>query len=382
MKRGIQGQLLVQRMPVEPYAAYVPRPLPPDPPVEMNSGLTDVLERANRAIGRLDGLSVLIPDISLFIYFYVRKEAVLSSQIEGTQSSLSDLLLFESDEMPGVPLEDVQEVSNYVAALNYGMERIEADAPLTLRLMREIHAVLLSHGRGEDKQPGEFRRTQNWIGGSSPGNALFVPPPAHEVMPCLDKWEKFMHDMPTRSPTLIKAALLHVQFETIHPFLDGNGRVGRLMIPLLLCYEKALGKPLLYLSLYFKSNRETYYQLLQKVRMEGDWEEWLLFFLTGVAETAEQATSTAKAIFRLIDSERAIIETMGRVAGNMLRLHHGMQRKPVFSIAEASANHKLSTQTIINSLERLKSLGIVREITGRQRNQVFIYDTLLTVLGE
>ncbi|MCW3099575.1 MAG: hypothetical protein JWL77_5193 [Chthonomonadaceae bacterium] len=325
---------------------------------------------------------MLIPDISLFIYFYVRKEAVLSSQIEGTQSSLSDLLLFESDEVPGVPLADVQEVSNYVAALNYGMERIEADAPLTLRLLREIHGVLLSEGRGEDKLPGEFRRSQNWIGGTRSGNAAFVPPPVAEVMPCLDKWEKYMHDIPTRSPTLIKAALLHVQFETIHPFLDGNGRVGRLLIPLLLCYEKALSKPLLYLSLYLKSNREIYYQLLQKVRMEGDWEEWLLFFLTGVAETAEQATGTAQAIFRLIDTERSMIEAMGRVAGTILRLHHWMQKKPMFSIAEASLSLKISTQTVINSLERLKSLGIVREITGRQRNQVFIYDTLLKLLGE
>jgi Fic family protein len=382
MKRGIQGRELIQRVPTESYRTYIPDPLPPDPPIVMDSALIDMLERANRAIGRLDGLAVLIPDVSLFIYFYVRKEAVLSSQIEGTQSSLSDLLLFESDEVPGVPLEDVQEVSNYVAALNYGMERIEADAPLTLRLLREIHTILLSHGRGEDKQPGEFRRSQNWIGGTRPGNAAFVPPPVAEIMPCLDKWEKYMHDLPMRTPTLIKAALLHVQFETIHPFLDGNGRVGRLLIPLLLCYEKALEKPLLYLSLYLKTNRETYYQLLQKVRMEGDWEEWLLFFLTGVEETATQATQTAQAIFRLIDTERSIIEEMGRATSNLLRLHHWMQKKPVFTIAEASRSLKLNTQTIINSLERLKSLGIVRESTGRQRNQVFTYATLLKILSE
>jgi Fic family protein len=382
VNRGKQGQELLQRVPGEPYKAYVPNPLPPEPPIIMDSAITDMLERANRAIGRLDGFAVLIPDISLFIYFYVRKEAVLSSQIEGAQSSLSDLLLYESHEAPGVPLEDVQEVSNYVAALNYGMERIEADAPLTLRLLREIHSVLLSKGGGENKQPGEFRRSQNWIGGARPGNAFFVPPPWPEVMPCLDLWEKFMHDIPMRTPTLIKAALLHVQFETIHPFLDGNGRVGRLLIPLLLCYEKALGQPLLYLSLYLKSNRETYYRLLQQVRFEGNWEEWLLFFLTGVAETAEQATRTAQAIFRLIETERAKIEEMGRVAGNVLRLHHWMQKKPVFTIAEAAVSLKLSTQTVINSLERLKSLDSVREITGRQRNQVFIYDALIKVLGD
>ncbi len=382
MERGPQGHVYINRVSGEAFHSYIPNPLPPDPPIAMDNALIDILERANRALGRLDGLSVLFPDISLFIFFYIRKEAVLSSQIEGTQSSLSDLLVFESDEAPGVPLEDVKEVSNYVAALTYGIERIEADAPLTLRLLREIHAILLSGSRGADKQPGEFRRSQNWIGGSRPGNALFVPPPVHELLPCLDMWEKYLHDMPARTPTLIKAALLHVQFETIHPFLDGNGRLGRLFIPLLLCYEKALSKPLLYISLYLMAHRETYYRLLQRVRTEGDWEEWLTFFLTAVAETAEEATRTAQTIFRLIDSERSAIESMGRVAGNMLRLHHWMQKNPVFSITAAAESLKLSIQTIINSIDRLKALGIVREITGRQRKQVFVYDTLLKALSD
>ncbi len=382
MKRGKQGRELLQRVPGEPFQAFVPYPLPPDPPIVWDVPLTDALERANRAIGRLDGLALLLPDLSLFLYYYVRKEAVLSSQIEGTQSSLSDLLLFESDEAPGVPLEDVQEVSNYVAALNFGMERLEAGDPLTLRLLREIHSVLLSKGRGQEKQPGEFRRSQNWIGGSRPGNALFVPPPPQEVLPCLDAWEKFLHDIPARTPTLVKAALLHVQFETIHPFLDGNGRVGRLFIPLLLCYEKALEKPLLYLSLYLKTNRAAYYDLLQAVRMEGDWEAWLLFFLEGVAEAAEQATQTAQAIFRLTAEDRTKIEGLGRIAGSALRLHYWMQRKPVFTIQEASQQLHFTPQTVINCLQRLRPLGLVREISGKQRNQVFLYEPLITLLNE
>lgn len=382
MKRGMQGRMLVQRIPGEPYGAYVPNPLPPDPPIQMDAALLDALERANRALGRLDGLSILIPDISLFIYFYVRKEAVLSSQIEGTQSSLCDLLLFESHEIPGVPIEDVQEVSNYVAALGHGMERLRNDAPLTLRLLREIHAVLLSRGRGEDRQPGAFRTSQNWIGGTRPGNAAFVPPPAAEVMSCLDGWEKFMHDLPDRTPTLLKAGMLHAQFETIHPFLDGNGRLGRMMIPLLLCYEHVLSEPLLYLSLYFKSHRDTYYDLLQQVRFDGDWEEWLKFFLTGVADTAEQATRTAQAIVQLVRAERASIESTRRVSASTLRLHTWMQRRPVFTIADAASNLGMSTQTAINALARLRALEIVREITGRQRRLVFVYESLLRVLGE
>lgn len=382
MKRGIQGRELLQRVPNESFRAFLPVPLPPDPPIVWDTPLSDSLERANRAIGRLDGLSLLLPDITLFLYYYVRKEAVLSSQIEGTQSSLSDLLLFESNEVPGVPLDDVQEVSNYVAAIEYGRERIEAGAPLTLRLIREIHSVLLAKGRGEAQQPGEFRRSQNWIGGSRPGNAAFVPPPHTEVMNCLDAWEKFLHDIPERTPTLIKAALLHVQFETIHPFLDGNGRIGRLLIPLLLCYEKALEKPLLYLSLYLKTNRTRYYDLLQNVRLEGDWEAWLRFFLEGVAQTAEQATQTAQAIFHRTSDDRATIEGLGRIAGSALRLHHWMQRKPIFSISEASVHLQITPQTIAKCLERLEPLGLVREISGRQRGQIFVYQPLLKLLGE
>jgi Fic family protein len=382
MKRGLQGTELLQHVPGEPYRAFVPFDLPPNPPLVLDGRLSDALERANRALGRLDGLGLLIPDLSLFLYYYVRKEAVLSSQIEGTQSSLSDLLLFESDAVPGVPLDDVTEVSRYVAALNYGMERLRADQPLTLRLLREVHRHLLSSGRGEEKEPGEFRHSQNWIGGSRPGNALFVPPPPHEVMRCMGALEKFWHDMPERTPTIIKAALVHVQFETIHPFLDGNGRLGRLLIPLLLCYEKALAQPLLYLSLYFKQHRSRYYELLQSVRTEGDWEAWLLFFLDGVEDTADQATRSAQRIYQLERDERSRLEGLGRASLSALRLHGWVQRHLLFSAMDAAAALDLSHPAIMKSIRHLQDLTILTEISGRQRKQVFAYRPLLDILSE
>lgn len=327
MERGIQGHYAIDPTAQEPFQAFVPKPLPPKPPLQFDSNLYDLIERANRSLGRLDGLTTLLPEPSLFLYFYVRKEAVLSSQIEGTQSSFSDLLLYEIEEVPGVPLDDVREVSRYVAALNHGLTRLRENFPLSLRLIREIHQVLLSEGRGSDKTPGEFRRSQNWIGGTRPGNALFVPPPPEEVIYCLGDLEKFWHDFPERTPVLIKAALSHVQFETIHPFLDGNGRLGRLLITLLLCAEGALSEPLLYLSLYLKTHRQLYYDLLQQVRLKGDWETWLNFFLEGVRVTSEQASSTARQILSLFDKDRKQIETIGRAAGSALRVHRLMQKK-------------------------------------------------------
>src|ERR1700736_5610014 len=271
---------------------FLPQPLSPGPPVDL-SGLYQQLDRANQALGRLDCLTTLLPDTRLFLYLYVRKEALLSSQIEGTKSSFSDLLLFENEAVPGVPIDDVEEVSNYVAAVQHGLRRIKGGFPLSLRLIREIHAILLRGARGANKTPGEFRRSQNWIGGSRPGNAAFVPPPAYRMMECLDRFEHFLQDEKYNLPVLVEAGLIHVQFETIHPFLDGNGRLGRLLITLLLCAEGILQEPLLYLSLYFKQHREGYYDLLQRVRTEGDWESWLHFFLTGVYETANQAFTTS-----------------------------------------------------------------------------------------
>jgi Fic family protein len=382
---GQSGRLctyLTRSVAGESYRCCVPPPLPPDPPLRLDPDHYELMERANRALGRLDGLTALLPDTSLFIYFYVRKEALLSSQIEGTQSSFSDLLLYESKEAPGVPIEDVQEVSNYVAAMNHGLKRLRGGFPLSLRLIREIHGILLSKGRGADKTPGEFRRTQNWIGGSRPGNARFVPPPPEKVLELMGDLEKFLHGEPVKMPVLIKAALAHVQFETIHPFLDGNGRLGRLLITFLLCTEKALSEPILYLSLYFKTHREEYYDHLQRVRTDGGWEEWLRFFLAGVMETAEQATGAAKSILGLFEKDRARIEKLGRPAGSALRVHEYLQKRPLTSVPAAAKKLGLTEPTIRASLAHLTRLGIVNEMTGRQRNRLFVYRRYLDILDE
>jgi Fic family protein len=341
-----------------------------------------LLDQANQALGRLDGLASILPDPSLFIYLYVRKEAVLSSQIEGTQSSFSDLVLFESAESPSVPLEDVQEVSNYVAAMNHGLHRLKEDFPLSLRLIREIHKILLSRARGSEKHPGEFRQTQNWIGGTRPGNAAaFVPPPPETVMECMAALEKFVHREHEDLPILVKAALVHVQFETIHPFLDGNGRLGRLLITFLLCAAGALREPILYLSLYFKTNRARYYELLDRVRTHGDWETWLKFFLTGVNETAAQAADTSRQILALIEEDRRKIEALGRPASSVLRVHQYLQRKPIITIPPTAEHLSLSPPTVAKALHHMVKLGLVRETTGKQRHRLFTYYRYLDILN-
>jgi Fic family protein len=375
------GRYVVTAFEQESFRAFVPPPLPPDPPLRLDS-LQLLLEQANHALGRLDGLASLLPDPSLFIYAYVRKEAVLSSQIEGTQSSLSDLLLFENDEVPGVPLHDVQEVSNYVSAMSHGLERMRGGFPLSLRLIREIDEILLAKGRSSDKQPGEFRRSQNWIGGSRPGNAVFVPPPPELVMECMGALELFLHDDRPDIPLLVKAGLAHVQFETIHPFLDGNGRLGRLLIVFLLCAANVIREPILYLSLYFKTHRAAYYDLLDRVRTKGDWEAWLDFFLTGVKETADQAAAAARRIVALFDEHRRQIETLGRPAASVLRVFQHMQRNPIVSIPATAQKIGLSAPTVAKSLDHMRRLGIVREITGRQRHRLFVYDAYLAILNE
>jgi Fic family protein len=376
------GTFVLSTASPEPFRAFVPHPLPPNPPLQLDETHYELLEKANRALGRLDGVTLLLPDTSLFLYFYVRKEALLSSQIEGTQSSFSDLLLHESEEAPGVPLDDVEEVSNYIAAMNHGLKRLRNGFPLSLRLLREIHEILLSKGRGSESAPGEFRRSQNWIGGTRPGNALFVSPPPDKVGECMNDLEKFLHDVPARTPVLIKAALAHVQFETIHPFLDGNGRLGRLLITFVLCAEGALSEPMLYLSLYFKTHRPAYYDLLQKVRTEGDWESWLRFFLEGVAETATQAADTAKNILHLFASDRRRLESLGRQGGSALRVHQLLQKKPILSIQSAAKNLKLSVPTVTTAVARLRKLNILKETTGRQRNRLFVYQKYLDILNE
>ncbi len=365
----------------EEVRAYLPPPLPPEPPLVLDR-LYGLMEDANRALGRLDGIASILPDTPLFLYMYVRKEALLSSQIEGTQSSLSDLLLFESEETPGAPLDDVQEVSNYVAAMNYGLERLREGFPLSLRLIREIHNILLSKGRGSTKQPGEFRRTQNWIGGTRPGNALFVPPPPDQVLDYMGALEKFIYEEESKLPVLIKAALIHVQFESIHPFLDGNGRLGRLLITFLLCAEGVLSAPILYLSLFFKTHRRHYYDLLQRVREEGDWEAWLEFFLTGVKETSDQAAATARRILEIFERDRRRIEQLGRPAASALRVHQYLQSKPILSVPVAAKELSLSAPTVRKSVEHLVEIGVARETTGKRRGKLFVYEDYLTILNE
>lgn len=381
MQRGIQGSWVRCTTAPEPFSAFVPAPLPPRPPLAFEPPLIDLLGRAERALGRLDGLSTLLPDPSLFLYIYVRKEALLSSQIEGTQSSLADLLLYENAEAPGVPLADVEEVSRYVAALQHGLSRLTGGFPLSARLIREVHGVLLASGRGSRHDPGEFRRSQNWLGGTRPGNAHFVPPPPEEVPACIAALERFLHDQLERTPPLVKAALAHLQFETIHPFLDGNGRVGRLLVTLLLCAEEVLREPLLYLSLYLKTHRQRYYELLQAVRLEGDWEAWLEFFLEGVAATAEEATATARRMLDLFARDRARIEGLGRAAGSVLRLHQLLQGRPLLSISAAAEALQLSLPTVAAALAHLVRLGIAEEITGRRRRRLFAYREYLDLLS-
>jgi Fic family protein len=340
------------------------------------------MDDALLALGRLDSVSALLPDPALFLYLYVRKEAVLSSQIEGTQSSLSDLLLFETDAAPGAPLEDVREVSSYVRALEHGMQRIRAGFPLSGRLLREVHRELLAHGRGSEKLPGEFRRSQNWIGGARPGVATFVPPPPEEVAACIADLEKFIHDDPERTPALLKAALAHVQFETIHPFLDGNGRLGRMLITLVLVAEGVLQQPLLYLSLHFKTHRSTYYELLQRVRTEGDWEAWVEFFVDGVRATAEEAVATARRLVQVFDEDRARILGFGRISGSALRVHLALQRHPIRTIRALAQETRLTVPTVTAALKVLEREGIVFEATGKQRGRVFAYRRYLEGLEE
>jgi Fic family protein len=376
-----QGRYITVSTLGETFKAYVPPPLPPEPSLRMEN-LLPLLERATQALGRLDGIISVLPDIRLFLYQYVRKEALLSSQIEGTQSSFSDLLLHESEHAPGVPLDDVQEVSAYVAAMEYGLKRMGDGFPLSLRLVREIHEVLLATGRGKDKQPGEFRRSQNWIGGTRPGNALFVPPPPEEVMPCLDSLEKFLHETESGLPVLVKAGLIHLQFETIHPFLDGNGRVGRLLITLMLCDAGLLKEPSLYLSLYFKTHRQSYYRLLQEVREAGTWETWLEFFLTGVEETANGAIETVNRLLRLFEQDTAKIGMLGRAAPNTLRLHQALQSMPIIGIQQAVKALSLTPATVGKAVEHLEDLGILREVTGKQRDRLYAYQEYLQILSE
>ena len=381
MKRPLQGYYIPISTVGEKAQAFVPAPLPPAPPIEWTPGLLTAFDAASRALGRLDSASSLLPSTPLFLYMYVRKEAVLSSMIEGTQSSLSDLLLYEIDQEPGVPLADVQEVSNYVAAMEHGLTRLEEGFPLSLRLIKEMHGILLAHGRGSHAALGEFRRSQNWIGGTRPGNAYFVPPPAENVLECLGALEQFLHDIPQATPPLLKAALAHVQFETIHPFLDGNGRIGRLLIALILCEQKVLSKPLLYLSLYFKEHRQYYYELLNSIRTTGDWETWLTFFAEAVVNTAGQAAESIRNLAEMAQTDLGHIASLGRTATSASAIHNAMLQRPIVSSNWLVQKTGLSPKTVNNSIANLEHLDIVRQLGEGKRNRLFVYRRYMDILS-
>jgi Fic family protein len=370
------------------FATFSPKPLPPDSPLVIDADLQRLLDQANQALGRLDGITLLLPDPDQFLYSYIRKEAVLSSQIEGTQSSLSDLLLFEHDAVPGVAVEDVRETTNYLAALNLGLRSMEEGLPLSLRLLKQAHGELLRGTRGGGTGPGEFRHVQNWLGGSGPESARYVPPPPNEVPGAMADLEKFLHGDPISTPLLIRAALAHAQFETIHPFLDGNGRLGRLLVTLLLCSDTAdgeprvLSRPLLYLSLHLKRHRDTYYERLQAIRTDGDWEGWLRFFLEGVISVATLATETTKRIVELIERDRREINALGRAAGSALLVFDHAVREVVVRIPETTERLPISEPTVATAIANLEQIGILQEITGKPRNKIFAYDAYLKILSE
>jgi Fic family protein len=379
MDAGRAGTYIRQR---DGYRAFIPKPLPPDPPLIIDQELWTTLSIADRALGRLDGATEVLPNPNLFVAMYARREAVLSSQIEGTQASLADVLEYEADAarkgLPG----DVAEVVNYVRAMNYGLERLES-LPLSLRLMGEIHRELLAGVRGGLRSPGEFRRTQNWNGppGCTLGQAAFVPPPAHEMMAALGDLEAFLH-ADVDLPALVKVGLVHAQFETIHPFIDGNGRVGRLLITFLLCQRKILRQPLLYLSLYLTRHKPEYYERLMAIRDYGDWEGWLKFFLRGVAEVANQATDTARRILQLREEHRHFVSQHIRGSANGLRLLDLLYERPIVSVGLAARQLAVTNPTANNLVNQLENAGLLVEITGRHRNRLFRYENYLSLFED
>ncbi len=369
----------------KPALAFIPPVLTPAPPVINLQAIQRIQEEATLALGGLDYLAVGLPNPVLFTYMYVRKEALLSSQIEGTQSSLSELLLFEHGDAPGGG-SDVREVSNYVKAMEHGWECLQEQGrlPLSLRLIKEIHEKLLADGRGGKMLPGEFRRNQNWIGDSRSGNPEYVPPPPGRVMELMADLEKFLHEKDSGIPRLLKAGIVHLQFESIHPFLDGNGRLGRLLIPFLLYSWGILKQPLLlYISLYFKGHRQRYYELLQQVRKQGDWGPWLEFFLQGIAEVSRQATETARKLQELFETDRQRIDKeLGQAAASALALHEIAKQQLIFSVPEAAAKTGRSLPTIRNAVERLQNMDILRETTGKRRYRRFLYSKYMKIMEE
>jgi Fic family protein len=365
------------------YSAFIPRPLPPEPPIAIDAEMQALLSDADRALGRLDGSIQTLPNPDLFVFMYVRKEAVLSSQIEGTQSSLNDLLKIEAQIFDPNRPNDVEEVLNYVNAMNYGLERLDT-LPLSIRLITEIHERLLRGVRGHNSQPGELRTSQNWIGpqNCSLADATFVPPPPHEVVPSLGALEKFIHDT-SPLPALVKIGLIHSQFETIHPFLDGNGRIGRLLITFVLCQSRILQKPVLYISHFFKRHRRDYYDYLQRIRDFGEWEPWLKFFLTGIKEVSVEATETAKKIVDLRERHRATItQSFGRAAGNGLKLFETLFERPLINVNEIAQLLDITFAAANSIVQRFSEAGILQEMTGQQRYRVFRYSPYVNLFSD
>ncbi len=382
MRRDATGSYEATTAGGERVHAFVPRPLPPTPALDFSEGLRLPLEAATVALGRLDAVTELLPDPAVLVYGHVRKEALLSSQIEGTQSSLAELMIHEAGGVPVTERDDVVDVSRAVDALAHGVERVRENFPISNRLLRAMHARLLASGRGRNSMAGRFRRSQSWIGGDSPANAAFVPPPPNRVQGCMADLERFIHATDDDLPVLVRAGLAHLQFATIHPFLDGNGRLGRLLITLMLCNAGLLREPLLYLSLYFKRNRSSYYRLLNDTRQTGDWERWLQFFLRGVEEVAEAAVATARSVSNTIRDDRATIGRLGRRAGSALRVHQALTDHPAGDIGQLAERTGLSSPTVAAALERLERLKIVCEITGRKRSRIYTYERYLAALCE
>ena len=381
MKRRKTGSYEITSIGAEQVKAFVPNPLPPKD-LDTNS-LQHSLGSAMYALGQLDSVVAILPESWLLSYTYFRKEAVLSSQIEGIQTSLPDLMWFELNEAPRISLDDAVEVSNYVIALEHGLRRMREDNfPLCNRLIREIHELLLSSGRGCKKLPGEFRRSQNWLGGTRPGNARFVPPPPHFVEKCMSDLERYIHCENHEHSTLTRIGLSHVQFETIHPFLDGNGRVGRLLITLQLCNEGLLAEPLLYLSLHFKKNRSDYYSLLDAVRSQGDWEAWLKFFFDGITETSRHAISVAKRLDVLFRGNLLRIGDFGRFKSSTLLVHQALKQRPISNLKSISAETGLSIPAVTNGMSALEQIGIAHELTKRKRNRIYAYSEYISILNE
>jgi len=364
------------------YKAFVPKPLPPKPQLSFDRETIDILSKADTAIGRLSGISEALPNPNLFVAMYVRKEAVLSSQIEGTEASLEDVLEYESENKPKTLPNDVAEVVNYVKAMNYGLKRIE-DLPLSLRLIKEIHAELMHDVRGGDKAPGDFRKTQNWVGpkGCTLSNARFVPPPPYEMTQALGDLEKYMHSH-LSYPLLVECGLMHYQFETIHPFLDGNGRVGRLLIAFFLCHKKILKKPLLYLSHYFKQNRLEYYDRLMAVREKGDFESWIKFFLRGVASVAKEACRASAKIIDLKDKDKKKVIEIYKESSKAAIFYEKLFDRPIVSIKDIAKIMNMTFPTASDVCIKLTKINVLSEITGKERNKLFAYKKYLDILKQ